>query len=138
MREILQDVHYGLRNLSNDTMARKYFPNEEPVGKRILIQEIVPGKTALGPEIAWEVAGVVKDEKVANLGSTTGAGLVPGFLGVLALTRLPTSLLFGAGARDLITIVGAGGILAAVAFFASYGPARRTAKVDPMICLPYE
>ena len=51
----------------NETMARKYFPNENPVGKRILIQEIVPGKTALGPEIPWEVVGVVKDEKVGNL-----------------------------------------------------------------------
>ncbi|MGO9255662.1 MAG: ABC transporter permease [Bryobacteraceae bacterium] len=51
----------------NETMARKYFPKEEPVGKRILIQEIVPGKTQLGPEIAWEVVGVVGDEKVNGL-----------------------------------------------------------------------
>lgn len=51
----------------NQTMARKYFPNEQPVGKRILIQEIVPGKTELGPEIAWEVVGVVADEKVSSL-----------------------------------------------------------------------
>ena len=51
----------------NETMARKYFPKEEPVGERILIQEIVPGKTQLGPEIAWEVVGVVADEKVSNL-----------------------------------------------------------------------
>jgi putative ABC transport system permease protein len=51
----------------NATMARKYFPNEQPVGKRILIQEIVPGKTQLGPEIAWEVVGVVADEKVGSL-----------------------------------------------------------------------
>jgi len=43
----------------NETMAKKYFPNEEPIGKRILIQEILPGKTQLGPEIAWEVVGVV-------------------------------------------------------------------------------
>jgi predicted permease len=54
----------------NETMARKYFPREEPVGKRILIQQIVPGKTVLGPEIAWEVVGVVKDEKVGNLDET--------------------------------------------------------------------
>jgi putative ABC transport system permease protein len=54
----------------NENMARKYFPNQEPVGKRILIQEIVPGKTQLGPEIAWEVVGVVADEKVNGLGDT--------------------------------------------------------------------
>jgi putative ABC transport system permease protein len=51
----------------NDNMARKYFPNQEPLGKRILIQEIVPGKTQLGEEIAWEVVGVVADEKVNSL-----------------------------------------------------------------------
>ena len=54
----------------NQTMATKYFPNEEPLGKRILIQDIVPGKTMLGPEIAWEIVGIVKDEKVGNLDDT--------------------------------------------------------------------
>ena len=54
----------------NETMARKYFPNENPIGKRILVQQIVPGKTQLGPEIPWEVVGVVKDEKVGNLDDT--------------------------------------------------------------------
>lgn len=52
----------------NQTMVRKYFPNEQPLEKRILIQEIVPGKTQLGPEIAWEVVGVVADENVGGLG----------------------------------------------------------------------
>jgi putative ABC transport system permease protein len=51
----------------NETMARKYFVNEDPVGKRILVQQIVPGKTQLGPEIAWEVVGAVADERVTNL-----------------------------------------------------------------------
>lgn len=51
----------------NETMARKYFPNEEPLGKRILIQQVVPGKTQLGPEIPWEVVGVVADENVSSL-----------------------------------------------------------------------
>ena len=51
----------------NETMARKYFAKEDPIGKRIMIQEIVPGKPALGPEVPWEVVGVVKDEKVGNL-----------------------------------------------------------------------
>jgi putative ABC transport system permease protein len=50
----------------NETMARKYFPNQEPIGQRILVQKIIPGKTQLGPEIPWEVVGVVADERVTN------------------------------------------------------------------------
>ncbi len=53
----------------NDTMVRLYFKDEDPIGKRILVQEIVPGKTQLGPEIPWEVVGVVADEKVNNIDS---------------------------------------------------------------------
>lgn len=52
----------------NETMVRKYFPKEDPLGKRILIQAIVPGKTQLGDEIPWEVVGVVADEMVSNPG----------------------------------------------------------------------
>ncbi len=59
----------------NETMVRLYFKGEEPIGKRILVQEIVPGKAQLGPEIPWEVVGVVADEKVDNLG---GRGDNPG------------------------------------------------------------
>jgi putative ABC transport system permease protein len=53
----------------NETMAKKYFPNESPVGKRILVDEIEFGKTGLGAEIPWEVVGVAADEKVGDLGS---------------------------------------------------------------------
>jgi putative ABC transport system permease protein len=51
----------------NDTMVRQSFPGEDPIGKRILVQQIVPGKTQLGPDIPWEVVGVVADERVLNL-----------------------------------------------------------------------
>jgi len=248
----------------NTTMARMYFPKEEPVGKRILIQEIVPGKTQLGPEIAWEVVGVVADETVGNLddksdnpgmyvtneqspvffqslvvraamapsalqraigkavheinkdqsltdmktleqikdesmagnrlesllltvfaviavllsaigiygvisysvvqrtheigirgalGATTGdllrlilssgmllsgIGLALGLGGAIGLTRLMESLLFGVGSRDPITIAAVAGILACVALLACYIPARRAAKVDPVVALRYE
>ncbi len=53
----------------NETMRRLYFKDDDPIGKRILVQEIVPGKTQLGPEVPWEVVGVVADEKVDNLDS---------------------------------------------------------------------
>ena len=53
----------------NETMTRLYFKDEDPIGKRILVQEIVPGKTQLGAEIPWEVIGVVADEKVNNIDS---------------------------------------------------------------------
>jgi putative ABC transport system permease protein len=51
----------------NQTMARKFFANQDPLGQRILVQQIVPGKTQLGPEVPWEVVGVVADERVTNL-----------------------------------------------------------------------
>jgi putative ABC transport system permease protein len=53
----------------NETMTRLYFKDEDPINKRILVQEIVPGKTQLGPEIAWQVVGVVADEKVNSVDS---------------------------------------------------------------------
>jgi ABC-type antimicrobial peptide transport system permease subunit len=67
-----------------------------------------------------------------------GVGLVLGFLGALALTRFLAALLFGVGTRDPLTMAGVGGILALVALLASYLPARRAAKVDPVICLRCE
>jgi predicted permease len=50
----------------NETMAKTYFKGEDPIGKRILIRQLVFGKSARGPEIPWQVVGVVKDEKVGG------------------------------------------------------------------------
>jgi putative ABC transport system permease protein len=51
----------------NNRFAKSFFKDEEPVGQRILVQEIIPGKTQLGPEIAWEVVGVIDNEKLGGL-----------------------------------------------------------------------
>jgi putative ABC transport system permease protein len=48
----------------NETTAKTYFKGEDPIGKRILVQQIVPGAAARGPEIPWQVVGVVSNEKV--------------------------------------------------------------------------
>jgi ABC-type antimicrobial peptide transport system permease subunit len=61
--------------LINERLARREFPGENPIGRRILVQEIVPGGTALGPEIAWEIIGVIAGEKITGLGDETSAGM---------------------------------------------------------------
>ena len=60
----------------NETMAKRFFKDEEPVGQRILVQEIVYGKPELGPEIPWEIVGVIADEKVNGLDDDKSAGNV--------------------------------------------------------------
>ncbi len=54
----------------NEPMANRYFKGEDPIGKRILVQQIIPGQPAVGPEIAWQVVGVVAEEKSNGLHSS--------------------------------------------------------------------
>ena len=247
----------------NERMVKRFFPDAEPIGQRLLIQKIVPGKTELGADIAWEVVGVIADEKIGGpedvqsagvyvsneqtpvygmvlsvraslnpltlqtpitaairsvnknqaisdvrsvdqirdqamggrrlvsvllgtfatvalvlagigiygvisynvaqrtremgirsaLGATersllrlildqgvrlTLIGLAIGVAGAIGLTRLMSALLFGVGARDPMTMVSVGVILAGVAIMASYVPARRATRVDPVVALRYE
>jgi putative ABC transport system permease protein len=56
----------------NETMAKTYFKGEDPIGKRILIRQLVFGKAGRGPNIAWQVVGVVNDEKVGGRGGGIG------------------------------------------------------------------
>ena len=66
------------------------------------------------------------------------AGMCIGVAGALALAQLMRSLLFGISAIDPLTFIAAVVLLALVALAACYIPARRAAKVDPLIALRYE
>jgi putative ABC transport system permease protein len=59
----------------NETLAKREFPDEDPIGQRILVEQIVPGKTELGEEIPWEIVGVIADEKVGGLNDDESGGL---------------------------------------------------------------
>ena len=68
----------------------------------------------------------------------TGIGVFAGSAVALMTTRAMRSLLFGVGVSDPLTFCGVAALLVGVALAACYIPARRAAKVDPMVALRYE
>jgi putative ABC transport system permease protein len=65
-----------------------------------------------------------------------GVGL--GLTGALVLARFLASLLFGIGSYDPVTLLGVALLLVGVALAASYIPARRAMRVDPVVSLRHE
>ena len=66
------------------------------------------------------------------------AGAVIGCAAALLLTRYLQAFLFGVKSTDAAIVTAMAALLIAVAVVASYIPARRAAKVDPMVALRYE
>ena len=68
----------------------------------------------------------------------TGAGLAIGVVGALWLTRLMASLLHGVRPHDPLSFGGVALLLLCVGMAATYIPARRASKIDPMVALRNE
>ncbi|MFL5454213.1 MAG: FtsX-like permease family protein, partial [Myxococcales bacterium] len=67
-----------------------------------------------------------------------GAGIVLGLAASFALTRVLASLLYGVGTLDPLTLASDSAVLAAAAVLACWLPARRAARVDPIIAMKAE
>jgi predicted permease len=70
--------------------------------------------------------------------SLTAAGIALGIAASIGVTRIMASLLFGVSPTDPMTYVAVSAVLAAIALLATYLPARRAARVDPVIALRAE
>jgi len=90
-------------------------------------------RIALGAQPGNVLGLVVKEGmKVGLIG--VGAGL----LGALAVSRAMSSLVYGVPVRDPLTFTSVAIALTVIALVACFIPARRAAKVDPMVALRYE
>jgi putative ABC transport system permease protein len=87
-------------------------------------------RIALGAQ-KRDVMGLVLRQAAVLAGLGIGLGLA----GALAFTRVLDSLLYGVSARDPLTFATLAALLAAVALVASWLPARRAARVNPMVAI---
>jgi len=90
-------------------------------------------RLALGAS-RWDVLGLVARDGML----LTGLGTILGVGAALAVTRLIRSFLFGVTPQDPITFAAAAILIDIVAMLACWLPARKAAKVDPMVALRYE
>ena len=91
-------------------------------------------RVALGAQRATMCCGSI----VGHGALLGGIGIAIGLVGALGVTRFLRTMLFGVSPFDPVSFVGVSLVLTAIALLASYIPARRAAKVDPVEALRYE
>jgi ABC-type antimicrobial peptide transport system permease subunit len=105
----------------------------------VLAYSVVRRTREMGVRMALgATAGNVLRLVLGQAAVTTGIGIVLGLVGSFILMRFLQSMLFEVGAADPLTFAAVALLLFAVALLASYLPARRATKVDPIVALRYE
>src|SRR5205809_8073047 len=88
----------------------------------------------LGVRMAWGARGRDVEAMLVRQGAAFAlAGLAVGLVAAFALTRFLASLLYGVGATAPLSLVATALVLLGAALLASRIPARRAARVDPMV-----
>ena len=64
------DEHGPPVSIVNESFVRKYLAKEDPLSQRLLVEELITGKTELGPPIAWQIVGVIADAKFGGMNSS--------------------------------------------------------------------
>jgi putative ABC transport system permease protein len=59
----------------NQSFVKRFMAEKDPIGQRLLIQDIIPGQPQLGAEIPWEIVGVIADERTSTLEGTVRPGV---------------------------------------------------------------
>ena len=95
----------------NESFVRRYSPNQNAIGKRILVEQILPSRRGLGPQVAWEIVGIVADEKGSGLESPNDVGAYAAFaqspvvgLGLVARGRGDSGLLIKGIQRGVLRV----------------------------------
>lgn len=120
--------------LISESLAEKTWPGEDPLGK------LVQYGNMDGDLRPFTVVGIVGDIHDASLVVRQGLplaalGVALGLAGALAMTRLMQSLLYRVTTTDPATFLAVPVLLAVAALLACLLPARRAARVDPVIAL---
>jgi putative ABC transport system permease protein len=63
----------------NESFVKAYSPNENVLGRRMLVERIAPTRRGLGPMTSWEIVGVVADEKANGLDEVQDVGVYASF-----------------------------------------------------------